>query len=99
MLRGAGLDVPVGTVVAYAEALAAVGVASRVGVYWAGRSTLVRRVEDVPLYDRAFGAFWLGRRDDGPLLEPEVEQITLLLDDGEDTPVRTTRRARSTRAT
>ena len=33
--------------------------ASTTGVYWAGRTTLVRRIEDVPLYDRAFGAFWL----------------------------------------
>jgi uncharacterized protein with von Willebrand factor type A (vWA) domain len=86
VLRGAGLDVPVGTVVAYAEALAAVGLASRSGVYWAGRTTLVRRIEDVPLYDRAFGAFWLGRRDEGAFLEPEVEHITLLLDDGDDSP-------------
>ena len=55
-------------------------------MYWAGRTTLVRRIEDVPLYDRAFGAFWLGRRDEGAFLEPEVEHITLLLDDGEDSP-------------
>ena len=58
-----GSTSPSATVVTFAEALAAVGVASRSGVYWAGRATLVRRTEDVPLYDRAFGAFWLGRRD------------------------------------
>jgi uncharacterized protein with von Willebrand factor type A (vWA) domain len=85
VLRGAGLDVPVGNVVAYAEALAAVGIDSRTGVYWAGRTTLVRRMEDVPVYNRAFGAYWLGRRDDTLQVEPEVEHITLLLDDGEDT--------------
>ena len=85
VLRGAGLDVPVGTVVAYAEALGAVGIDSKTGVYWAGRTTLVRRMEDVPLYNRAFGAYWLGRRDDTLQTEPEVEHITLLLDDGEDT--------------
>jgi len=86
VLRGAGLDVPVGTVVTYAEALAAVGIEHRSAVYWAGRTTLVRRVEDVPLYNRAFGAYWLGRKDDVSQLEPEVEHITLLLDDGEDSP-------------
>ena len=65
VLRGAGLDVPVGTVVTYAEALAAVGIEGRSGVYWAGRTTLVRRVEDVPLYNRAFRAWWLAWHDDG----------------------------------
>jgi uncharacterized protein len=81
VLRGAGLDVPVGTVVTYAEALAALGLDRRAGVYWAGRTTLVRKIEDVPLYDRAFGAYWQGWRDDGPAVEPQVDEITLLLDD------------------
>jgi len=85
VLRGAGLDVPVGTVVTYAEALAAIGLEHRTGVYWAGRSTLVRRIEDVPLYDRAFRAYWLARDDDGTFVEPPPEHITLLLDD-EDLP-------------
>jgi uncharacterized protein len=85
VLRGAGLDVPVGTVVTYAEALAAVGIEGRSGVYWAGRTTLVRRVEDVPLYDRAFRAWWLSWHDDVTQIEMPPEEITLLLDD-EDEP-------------
>ena len=85
VLRGAGLDVPVGTVVTYAEALAAVGIEGRSGVYWAGRTTLVRRVEDVPLYDRAFRAWWLAWHDDVTRIEMPPEEITLLLDD-EDEP-------------
>ncbi len=84
VLRGAGLDVPVGTVVAYAEALAAVGIEGRSGVYWAGRTTLVRRVEDVPLYDRAFRAWWLAWHDDGPRIETPPDEITLLLDDDDE---------------
>jgi hypothetical protein len=84
VLRGAGLDVPVGTVVAYAEALAAVGIDGRSGVYWAGRTTLVRRIEDVPLYDRAFRAWWLAWHDT-TRIEMPPEEITLLLDD-DDTP-------------
>ena len=60
LLRGAGLDVPVGATIAFAEALGAVGVDRRDGVYWAGRATLVRRPEDVDTYDRAFGAWWEG---------------------------------------
>ena len=85
VLRGAGLDVPVGTVVTYAEALAAVGIEGRSGVYWAGRTTLVRRVEDVPLYNRAFRAWWLAWHDDGTRIEMPPDEITLLLDD-EDEP-------------
>jgi uncharacterized protein with von Willebrand factor type A (vWA) domain len=59
VLRGAGVDVPVGSVVAFVQALGAVGLGRRSGVYWAGRATLVRRPEDVPRYDAAFSAFWL----------------------------------------
>ena len=59
-LRQSGLDVPVGSVVTLAQALAAVGLERRDDVYWAGRATLVHRPEDVPAYDRAFAAFWTG---------------------------------------
>ncbi|RPI10206.1 MAG: hypothetical protein EHM63_03470, partial [Actinobacteria bacterium] len=85
ILRGAGLDVPVGAVVAYAEALGVLGIGQRSGVYWAGRTTLVRRIEDVPVYDRAFGAFWLRRTVDAGATDVEEEHLTLLLDD-EDMP-------------
>lgn len=63
LLRRAGLDAPVGSVTTFAAALAAVGLQSRAGVYWAGRATLVRAPEDVPTYDAAFDAFWLGTGD------------------------------------
>ena len=63
VLRGAGLDVAVGSVVAYGEALAAVGLQQRDGVYWAGRATLVNRPEDTAVYDGAFAAFWTGEVD------------------------------------
>jgi uncharacterized protein len=80
LLRGAGLDVPVGSVMAFTSALAAVGMDDRNSVYWAGRATLVRRPEDIGPYDDAFAAFWLGR---GARTEDEVhtETITLALDD------------------
>jgi uncharacterized protein with von Willebrand factor type A (vWA) domain len=57
-LRAAGLDVPPGSVVVFAEALGAVGLDDREQVYWAGRSTLVRRPEDRELYDRLFAEFF-----------------------------------------
>jgi uncharacterized protein with von Willebrand factor type A (vWA) domain len=89
VLRGAGLDVPVGSVTTFVEALGAVGVERQEGVYWAGRATLVRRPEDVPTYDRAFGAFWLGR-DPSAADERLVQPVTLAIDedlpaDGDDT--------------
>ncbi|HEX5265755.1 MAG TPA: VWA domain-containing protein [Acidimicrobiales bacterium] len=61
MLRRAGLGVPVGSALAYSEALAATGVEERSRVYWAGRATLVRRPEDIAVYDGIFAAFWAGR--------------------------------------
>jgi uncharacterized protein len=60
LLRSCGLALPLGSTVAYTEALTRVGLQSRSGVYWAGRATLVRRPEDIPTYDRVFGAFWDG---------------------------------------
>ncbi len=85
VLRGAGLDVPVGSVVAYVEALGALGIGQQSGVYWAGRTTLVRRIEDVPIYDRVFAIFWLRRTGDALATDVEEEHLTLLLDD-EDMP-------------
>ena len=58
VLRGAGLDVPVGATLGFARALDCVGLSTENGVYWAGRATLVRRPDDIQAYDRAFEAFW-----------------------------------------
>ena len=86
VLRGAGLDVPVGATVAYGQALAALADRGTVGAYWAGRSTLVRRVEDVPAYDRAFASFF------GDGIGPARGEVTRVLevvldaDDGDDAP-------------
>ena len=84
LLRAAGLDVPVGSVTAYVEALDAVGVAEPGPVYWAGRATLVRRVEDAAAYDRAFAAFWRGRPGDALAVPEPPEPVVLGLDDTVD---------------
>jgi len=70
VLRGAGLDVPVGATLAFARALDCVGLSTASGVYWAGRATLVRRPDDIAAYDRAFEAFW--GRDASMPVEPEA---------------------------
>jgi len=85
MLRGAGLDVPVGSVTTFARALAAVGVARRDPVYWAGRATLVRRPEDVATFDRVFAMFWLDRAP-ARSLPVEQQEIVLAVDTGDDEP-------------
>jgi uncharacterized protein with von Willebrand factor type A (vWA) domain len=84
LLRGSGLDVPVGSVTTFAAALGAVGVERRESVYWAGRSTLVRRPEDIGAYDRIFASFWLDRPADRPPPTDRQEIIVGLdVDDGE----------------
>jgi uncharacterized protein with von Willebrand factor type A (vWA) domain len=81
VLRGAGIDVPVGATLTYANALSCVGLAERSDVYWAGRATLVTRPEQTATYDRAFAAFW-GRNDRGGLEVQELppEEVVIALD-------------------
>ncbi len=78
VLRGAGLSVPIGNVVAFVEALGAVGLTTRDQVYYAGRATMVRRPEDLAIYDRAFRVFWEHRLGGFP--EPELEQQTITIE-------------------
>lgn len=83
-LRRAGLSIPVGSTVAYTEALGQLGVADRDAVYWAGRATLVVHPEDIPIYDQVFAAFW---DHAGFHLVPRPSRatpITVLLDDADD---------------
>jgi uncharacterized protein with von Willebrand factor type A (vWA) domain len=82
-LRGAGLDVPLGSTVAFGEALQVVGLERRDDVYWAGRATLVKQPEDIDTYDRAFATFWQRMRiaAGAPALPPTV--VTVAFDTGE----------------
>jgi uncharacterized protein with von Willebrand factor type A (vWA) domain len=91
-LRGLGVAAPPDATVAYAAALAEVGVHRRSSAYWAGRATLVRRPEDVPAYDRAFAAVFEGTAVEGGTgsAMPAVESVTLLLDTEEAPPDGTT---------
>jgi uncharacterized protein with von Willebrand factor type A (vWA) domain len=84
VLRGAGLRAPLGSVLTFVDALGKLRLDQRDQVYWAGRATLVRNPEDIPLYDRTFEVFWLSAReldDSGP--EPPMH-ITLAVDDDSD---------------
>lgn len=84
-LRGMGVATPPDASIAYAAALAEVGLARPSSVYWAGRATLVRRPEDVPAYDRAFAAVFEGLATAGASVEePAVESVTILVDAEDD---------------
>jgi len=85
VLRGAGLRVPMGSVLAFVDALGQVGLDQRDNVYWAGRATLVRRPEDFDLYDRSFSVFWLAAAGGTTESDPEEPlHITLAIDDDSD---------------
>lgn len=84
-LRDEGLDVPVGATVMFAEALGEIGLGSERSVYWAGRATLVTRIETVAVYDRVFAAFWHGRTIDALPLEVEQE-VSLAIEDDDGAP-------------
>ena len=84
VLRTAELDVPVGTVATFVEALGRVGIDDRDRVYWAGRTTLVRRPEDIELYDRAFAVFWFAAEQTVKRPDTPIELVLALDSDEED---------------
>lgn len=82
VLRGAGLLVPIGRLLTFVEALGSVGMTQRDHVYWAGRTTLLHRPEDIALFDRAFRIFWLGETAEALASPEEPTHVTLAVDDG-----------------
>jgi uncharacterized protein with von Willebrand factor type A (vWA) domain len=58
LLRRAGIDVHPGRLLDVVEALGHVELGSRDDVYHTCRALLVHRQEQIPLFDRAFTAFW-----------------------------------------
>jgi uncharacterized protein with von Willebrand factor type A (vWA) domain len=61
LLRGAGLRVPTGSTLTFAEALGVVGWGSGDDVYWSARATLCNRPEDVERFDECFHAWFTAR--------------------------------------
>ncbi len=59
-LRAAGLRVGSGDVLLYGSALAQLDPSDLVDLYWAGRTTLVTRHDDIARYDEVFRRFFLG---------------------------------------
>jgi uncharacterized protein with von Willebrand factor type A (vWA) domain len=61
-LRADGLTVGTGDVLTYCAAMAPLDPTELLDLYWAGRTTLVSRSDDISAYDRAFRRYFL---DDG----------------------------------
>jgi uncharacterized protein len=72
-LRAAGLAVGSGDVLLYCSALSRLNPADLMDLYWAGRTTLVNRHDDIAVYDRVFRRFFLAA-DEGA-----GEPLTLML--------------------
>ena len=58
-LRTAGLTVGTGDVLTYCSAMMPLDPSDLLDLYWAGRTTLVSRREDISTYDRVFRQFFL----------------------------------------
>ncbi|MGH3984935.1 MAG: vWA domain-containing protein [Pseudonocardiaceae bacterium] len=58
-LRAKGLAVGSGDILTFCEAMAPLDPTDLVDLYWAGRTTLVMRREDIVVYDEVFRAFFL----------------------------------------
>ncbi len=58
-LRANGLTVGTGDVLTYCSAMAPLDPTDLLDLYWAGRTTLVSRSDDIPAYDRAFRRYFL----------------------------------------
>lgn len=84
VLRRAGVNLPPSATINFVGALGLVGAESRDAVYWAGRSTLIHRPEDIPLYDRVFNVYWLKQMGEAFGFEGTPQPTILALDLAED---------------
>ncbi len=62
-LRAAGLAVGSGDLVTYATAMAELDPSDLADLYWAGRTILVAKRDDIAVYNRVFRQFFLGADD------------------------------------
>ncbi len=84
-LRSGGVTISITSTQLFTEALRTVGVGDGNDVYWAGRSTLIRRPEDFSMYDAMFLAYF--HRNGSAFkvrFEDEPESAELGVDSGND---------------
>jgi uncharacterized protein with von Willebrand factor type A (vWA) domain len=63
-LRNAGVPVGSGDVLTYCAGMTPLNPGDLVDLYWAGRATLITRVDQIPLYDKVFRAFFLDQDEE-----------------------------------
>ena len=66
-LRARGLPVGTGRILTFCRAVAALGLADRDALYWAGRTSMIARKEDIETYDEAFDAWYRSMTAGGEL--------------------------------
>lgn len=79
LLRHLEISTPLDSVLTFISALQRVGIDNKNSVYWAARSTLVHRHENIVLFNRAFAVFW-EHRESPDVAPEEMTQMTLALD-------------------
>lgn len=79
-LRRAGIEVPIDAAVRFLAALDVLDLAVAEDVYWAARTTLLHRPEDVALFDVVFAGFFGGRPIEVSRPAP-LQSVTLAVDD------------------
>ena len=85
VLRGAGLRVPLDSVVTFVQCLDAVGITDRNRVYWAAHTAMVRRPEDREAFNVAFAVFWdrISAGEDPHYIAEETVSLAADTDDAE----------------
>lgn len=86
MLRSQGIRVPLTRSVTYLQALECLGLDEPSGVYWAGRSALIARHEDIKTYNRCFAAFFGQGFEQSEPGVPAPYSVALVLDSEDDSP-------------
>jgi len=72
-LRFHGLVIGPDDVITYLSAISVLTASDIMDVYWSGRITLVRKKDNIPLYNKRFQAFFLDISDD----EPDARKLKL----------------------
>ena len=60
VLRNMGVKISLGSSLDFGLAVTELGAGSSEDIYWAGRSTLISRPEDISIYNKVFKTHWLG---------------------------------------
>ena len=72
VLRNVGVKISLGSSLDFGLAVTELGAGSSEDIYWAGRSTLISRPEDISIYNKVFKTHWLG-------IDSLVDEVNKLL--------------------